>query len=93
MRRALLALTERQTVATLLPLNAGSRWTATIGSGQRAPDESSLHVRLLDNLSIEEGEALLIERRMQMVSKAAKIYGERRSLRKTAQQMNISHEA
>ena len=49
-------------------------------------------MRLLDNLSIEEVEALLIERRMQMASKAAKIYGECRSLRKTAEQMNISHE-
>ena len=49
-------------------------------------------MRLLDNLSIDEIEALLIERRLKMAHKAAKIYGECRSLRKTADKMNISHE-
>lgn len=49
-------------------------------------------MKLLDNLSIEEVEALLIERRMAMASKAAQLYSECRSLRKTAAQMNVSHE-
>lgn len=49
-------------------------------------------MRLLDNLSIEEVEALLIERRMAQARKAAKLYSECKSLRKVAEQMNISHE-
>ena len=49
-------------------------------------------MRLLDNLSIDEIEALLIERRLKIAYKAAKIYSECRSLRRTAAKMNMSHE-
>jgi orotate phosphoribosyltransferase-like protein len=49
-------------------------------------------MKLLDNLSMAEIEALMLERRLSLATKAARIYSECRSLRKTAGRMNVSHE-
>ena len=48
--------------------------------------------KILDNLTPEEIDALLLERRLSLANRAAKIYGECRSLRKTAERMGTSHE-
>jgi DNA-directed RNA polymerase sigma subunit (sigma70/sigma32) len=55
--------------------------------------EDNVMVKLLDGLSLTEIEALMIERRFALASKAAKIYSQCHSLRKAADQMGISHES
>jgi transposase-like protein len=44
------------------------------------------------NMTPEQIDALLLERRQGLAERAARIYGENHSLRMTAELMNVSHE-